>query len=536
MPLDGVTELSIRSVHVDERDEIDNLKSRLATLEVQEASAAAAIADGSITNAKLRDSAALSVIGRSANSSGVPADIAAGTDGHVLRRSGTSLGFGTIATGGVADAAISNAKLANMTEATVKGRASGAGTGAPADLSTTQLNVLVGSTNLFHAQRIWSGVSSDEGRGQTGTPPLTVKGNSLLIYRESADSQPPHLEFLKRRSGSGTAVNSGDMLGSIVWTGADTTTFGAVGAIIRAEVDGTPGSADMPGRIIFLTTPDGSGTPAERMRIANSGDIGMAVSAGSVGVGTNSPQRKLHILDTNNGALTLLALDNTDTTNDNGCVISFRTTTTGTGGAAFQQLASIRAQYTVHNHATRSAALAFITVNSGTSSEKIWISPGGNVGLSTTSPGSRLHVVGTNDDTGGIRIESSAGTAALRGAIYGRGNVSLAMKRFEATGAFQWIDSGDNVAMVLDDSNNLGVGANPPSAKLHVNQGGASAGIPALTLVQADTSMQMIAFNSTVGTGNAIEAVGSKTLTTTHFIRISITGVGFRYIPVGTIA
>lgn len=43
--------------------------------------------------------AALSVLGRASNSTGVLADIAAGTDGFVLRRSGTSLGFGTLAAG-----------------------------------------------------------------------------------------------------------------------------------------------------------------------------------------------------------------------------------------------------------------------------------------------------------------------------------------------------------------------------------------------------------------------------------------------------
>lgn len=51
----------------------------------------------------LRDAAALSVIGRAANSLGDPADIVAGTDGHVLRRSGTSLGFGTILAAAVSD-------------------------------------------------------------------------------------------------------------------------------------------------------------------------------------------------------------------------------------------------------------------------------------------------------------------------------------------------------------------------------------------------------------------------------------------------
>lgn len=51
-----------------------------------------------ITFAKMQDSAAsgLSVIGRSTNSAGVFAEIAAGSDNQVLRRSGTALGFGAI--------------------------------------------------------------------------------------------------------------------------------------------------------------------------------------------------------------------------------------------------------------------------------------------------------------------------------------------------------------------------------------------------------------------------------------------------------
>lgn len=56
----------------------------------------AAITDNSVSDAKLRDSAGTSVIGRAGGTTGDPADIAAGTDGHVLRRASGSLGFGTI--------------------------------------------------------------------------------------------------------------------------------------------------------------------------------------------------------------------------------------------------------------------------------------------------------------------------------------------------------------------------------------------------------------------------------------------------------
>ena len=57
---------------------------------------AVTIANNAVTSAKLRDSASLSVIGRSADSIGDPDDIRAATDGHVLRRSGNTLGFGTL--------------------------------------------------------------------------------------------------------------------------------------------------------------------------------------------------------------------------------------------------------------------------------------------------------------------------------------------------------------------------------------------------------------------------------------------------------
>jgi len=57
---------------------------------------ATTIANNVVSDAKLRDSAGLSVIGRSANSSGDPADIIAGADGNVMRRSGTAIGFGAI--------------------------------------------------------------------------------------------------------------------------------------------------------------------------------------------------------------------------------------------------------------------------------------------------------------------------------------------------------------------------------------------------------------------------------------------------------
>jgi hypothetical protein len=59
--------------------------------------ATAGYADDSVTDAKIREFAGLSVLGRGSNSTGNGADITAGADGDVLRRSGTTLGFGAVA-------------------------------------------------------------------------------------------------------------------------------------------------------------------------------------------------------------------------------------------------------------------------------------------------------------------------------------------------------------------------------------------------------------------------------------------------------
>jgi len=71
------------------------------------------------------------------------------------------------------------------------------------------------------------------------------------------------------------AVDSGDNLGSVHWTGSDGVGF-IESASISASVDGTPGTNDMPGRLVFSTTADGASTPTERLRIASTGAFGLS--------------------------------------------------------------------------------------------------------------------------------------------------------------------------------------------------------------------------------------------------------------------
>jgi hypothetical protein len=67
-------------------------------------------------------------------------------------------------------------------------------------------------------------------------------------------------------------VAAGDSLGDIQFSGDDGTNF-VPAARIFAAVDGTPGTNDMPGRLVFSTTADGASSPTERMRIDSSGNV-----------------------------------------------------------------------------------------------------------------------------------------------------------------------------------------------------------------------------------------------------------------------
>jgi hypothetical protein len=95
---------------------------------------------------------------------------------------------------------------------------------------------------------------------------------SLAINSGSADASGASINLNKTRAATDThtVVQSGDKLGEIRFQGSDGT-FYIQGARIEAEVDGTPGSQDMPGRLVFSTTADGASSPTERMRISNDG-------------------------------------------------------------------------------------------------------------------------------------------------------------------------------------------------------------------------------------------------------------------------
>lgn len=118
------------------------------------------ITNNAVTDAKLRQGGALTVIGRSANTTGNVADIAAtAASGAVLRESGSAIGFGTIATAGIGNSQVTYAKIQNAAANTVLGNPT-ASPAAPSEVALAASQLLGrGSTGNVAAITLGSGLS-----------------------------------------------------------------------------------------------------------------------------------------------------------------------------------------------------------------------------------------------------------------------------------------------------------------------------------------------------------------------------------------
>ncbi|MBK3799571.1 hypothetical protein GAY33_10070 [Azospirillum brasilense] len=126
---------------------------------------------------------------------------------------------------------------------------------------------------------------------QPGTTPtyragaLQVRsaGAGMNIERyTSTGSSPPALYLAKSNNvtpGWHGAVSDSTVTGEIQFHGSDGAKFLATAAI-RSAVDGAPGTDDMPGRLLLLTTMDGGTMPTERMRISANGTVTMGATPG----------------------------------------------------------------------------------------------------------------------------------------------------------------------------------------------------------------------------------------------------------------
>jgi hypothetical protein len=148
--------------------------------------------------------------------------------------------------------------------------------------------------------------------GNTLTPYLQVEtanddtSKALSIIYGRNNSNGAEIVLGKHRNasvGGTTIVNDGDQLGSLTFSGSDGTNF-RPGATIEANVDATPGSSDMPGRLVFSTTADSAAVPTERLRITSAGKVQVTGTRGGTLQASDNDSLELYTSATSGNAST----------------------------------------------------------------------------------------------------------------------------------------------------------------------------------------------------------------------------------------
>lgn len=211
--------------------------------------------------------------------------------------------------------------------------------------SADNLAITTGGTERLRVDsggKILVGATTSRTAGPAVHPALQMEGTNAgsasfqCIAGSGQATVSPQIILARHRGGIGgsSLVQDGDTIGTIRFNGGDDTDCISNAAVIECRIDGTPGSNDMPGVLIFSTTADGSATSTERMRITSSGNVGIGTSSPSVRFHVSGNSRIDGSLNINN-AFTLPTTDGTNgqvlSTNGSGTV-TWQTVSGGGGG------------------------------------------------------------------------------------------------------------------------------------------------------------------------------------------------------------
>ena len=253
-------------------------------------------------------------------------------------------------------------------------------------------------------------------------------------------------------------------------------------------------------------------------RGANYGSEQMVIlQSGNVGIGTTSPLSKLEIV-TSGISGPRLRLSNPNGTSVNS-EITFQSSTT-TVGQIFSDLEGTGGQdmNLVANGA--GGFVRFLTAGNAAGQERMRITSAGNVGIGTTSPVSKLSVLGESALAGGLSVGIGyAGTAAPTGGMIVQGNVGIGttspVSKLSVLGESA-LAGGLSVGIGYAGTaaptggiivqGNVGIGTTGPGAILHVK--GQTAGGTAFIQNDVATNWPTLIVRQTTAGGNGNQDIG----------------------------
>jgi hypothetical protein len=474
------------------------------------------------------------------SAAGTTTFLAAGSNGQVLTLAGGVPTYATPTTGTVTSVSgtgtVSGISLSGTVTSTGDLTLGGAldlssppviGGTAPNSATFTTVNATTFDTNVAAAGLTLSGTSlaadgtdaninmlitpkGSGGVGINGSPTGDIAGSTLTAkFCVKQDESGPVAAFVKANNSaatpgstifacrsrgtllSPTVVQDDDRLVSILALGFDGTDL-ASSSEIDFEVDGTPGANDMPGRIVFKTSADGSQTPTEAMRIDSTQTVTIpkasmtnaTVSADLNLTGTlsvNGSSGTSGYVLTSNGAS-----DPTWEPNANGVAIVDDTTTNATryltftdattGNITTENVSSTKLQFNPSTGTLASTVVATNTVSEGSSGSGVTVDgvllkdSGVVAGAGTVS----APIYSTTGDTNtGIFFPAAdqvgIATNGVERVKFGNSetvfNDGGANVDFRVEG-----DTDANLLFVDASADNVGIGTSSPERRLEVNQ------------------------------------------------------------------
>jgi hypothetical protein len=445
----------------------------------------AGLVDNAVTDAKLRDSAGLSVIGRGANSTGDPADIVAGTNHQVLRRDGSSLGFGAVDLS--SNQAVTGTLPVNQGGTGITSFGSGVatwlGTPSSANLAAavtdeTGTGALVFANSPTLVTPALGTPASGVVTNLTGTASININGtvgattpaagafttlntSGAVVFNEAGANVDfrvesdtiTHALFVQGSNGNVGIGTSGPAVSGLTIsrdTGSATPT--PVELQLRSTTNASDFDTDAAIHRISFRTEDGS----------LGGGISSAIVSRSANAAYNLGQLDFFASQTNSPFLTRVF--GTEGNNEKYLAVY------GSNGIGFPSIAtSIRAS---------SGDLLFLT----NSTERLRITSAGDVGIGTSSPGAKLDVAAGNIVAGVKGVKITGITSFIAGGSFGT-SLDIAHNYFSNQGSFRAInvdltDSGTGnqplygLYVTAENnyfSGNVGIGTTTPDANLTVN-------------------------------------------------------------------
>jgi hypothetical protein len=232
------------------------------------------------------------------------------------------------------------------------------------------------------------------------------------LSRYSTDASEAAYTVRKARgtASSPSIVSSGDTVVSYNFQGYDGASFLNAARII-AQIDGTPGLNDMPGRLIFSTTADGASSATERMRITSEGNVGIGTSTPAVALDITKPDSQGDVVARINATAAAGQTDaDASFVLDAGALV----TATVTAGAFVigtrYRIATVgTTNFTLIGASANTVGITFVATGAGSGTGTAVTTASGESEIFFKNSSFNRAYVGWSDDTGTLVIDANNG-------------------------------------------------------------------------------------------------------------------------------